>query len=87
MGVLHTQAGGVNSNITVRNLNITGTRAGAARQVAIINNGGTHKQVNLRNITVTGGPTVFWTNSPAAAFNLSGWSHNGALIPDRLGWR
>ncbi len=85
--MIYNSAGGVNSNITVRNLNITGTRAGAARQVAIINNGGTHKQVNLRNITVTGGPTVFWTNSPAAAFNLSGWSHNGALIPDRLGWR
>ncbi|MDQ1307574.1 MAG: hypothetical protein QG671_3407, partial [Actinomycetota bacterium] len=32
--MIYNSAGGVNSNITVRNLNITGTRAGAARQVA-----------------------------------------------------
>jgi hypothetical protein len=85
--MIYNSAGGVNSDITVRDLNIVRTRASAARQVAIIDNGGSHRRVNLRNVTITGGPTAFWTNGPASAFNLTGWSLNGTSLPDRLGWR
>ncbi len=85
--MMYNSAGGLNSNITIRNLNITDTRADAARQVALIDNGGSHRRVSLRNITVTGGPTTFWTDGVAANYNLVGWSKDGVDLPDRLGWR
>ncbi len=81
-------AGVTNRNLTLRNLTISDTRSSASRQVSIINAAGArHTRVTMNSVAVNRGPaTPFWTNAPAAAYRLSGWTDDGVAVAPRLGW-
>lgn len=71
--------GYIDSGIIIDGLTITNTRSSASRQVGIIGGGsGGITQVQIKNITITGGPSsLFYSDQPGGNYTLSNWTHNG----------
>lgn len=86
--VYNSQSGTVNTDVVFKNLKIYDTRISASRNIGVINNGGVNQRLSYQNIIVTGGPsTVFWSNTTSGAYNVTGLTVNGVVMPDRLGWQ
>jgi hypothetical protein len=75
-------------NITISNLLITNTRAGASRQVSALRFGaGLMARLMFDHLVITGGgKTVFGGNTAPVAIRRTGCTQNGTPIPDVLGW-
>lgn len=85
--MLYNGRSAVNSDITVKNLTITNTRASASRQIGIVqDSGGTHQRVTLQNIAIFGGPTPLGGNAPLSAYNRIGLTYNGVALANLIGW-
>lgn len=77
----------VNSDITLQNLRITGTRSTASWQLGVISDGGApQRRVTLSGISITGGGNAFTANVPTSSYNLRGLTVNGVARPDSIGW-
>lgn len=86
--IYNSQAGLVNSDITIKNLTIKDTRIDTSRQTGIVQyNGGTSVRVAMDNIKILGGNKwLFSGNAPASAARRTAWTWDGAAVPDYLGW-
>lgn len=86
--IYNSQAGQVNSDITIKNLTIKDTRVDTSRQTGLVQyNGGTSVRVTMDKIRILGGNKwLFSGNAPASATRRTGWTWNGAAVPDALGW-
>lgn len=85
--IYNSQTGTTNTDISLRNLTLTNTRASASRNVGIINNGGVNQRITMSGFTLTGGPsTAFYSNTATSAYNKTAWTVNGVTLLDQLGW-
>jgi hypothetical protein len=85
--IYNSQPGTVNTDITLTNVAITGTRSTASRNVGVINAGGVNQRLSLAGFTISAGPdTAFYANTGLDAYNRSGWTVNGSAVGDLIGW-
>jgi hypothetical protein len=81
--VFSDQRGAVNSNITIRGLNISGTRSDAPGQIGILNGSSCINDVRINDVNITGGPaTVFWRDADSAGYSLTQIDRNGTALRD-----
>ena len=75
------------SDVTVRDLTISGTRAGAPWDVGVLADPGAGvERVTFEGFRMSDGASApFYTNDPAAV-RLSGVQDDGAAVPDQGGW-
>lgn len=82
--VLGGENGPTVSDVTVRDLAITGTRATASRDVGVITYGTAPSSVLLSSITIHGGPaSAYQGNTPQSSYELRGIIQNGHALPDQ----
>ena len=83
--MLYNSQGTQNSDITLKNMRISNTRASASRQVSLI--GANQSAILMQNVTITGGPG--WLSGgdvPSSSYNNIGWTYNGTPVADKIGW-
>lgn len=73
--------------ISINNVTITDTRAGAPRQVGLLATApATITHVTLTNIHIVNGPTNILQADAAVTYNSSGWTFNGNAVAPHTGW-
>lgn len=83
--IYNARPGHVIEDISIEELQITGTNLKASRQVGIlVGKSGGVQRVTLKNFRVSGGPSnLFVSDAPKERYSTRGWSYNGAAQPDR----
>ena len=72
--------GGV-SDVTVSGLTVTGTRAGASRQIGVIaDNGNPVSAIRFQDLRLAANPTPYQGNAPTSAFTITGTTAAGAAV-------
>jgi hypothetical protein len=91
-GAVHISAynpGNPLTDITIQDVTIQNTRASSGTNVAAIAyNGGANERIQLLRFTITGGSAkaLDTAGTPANQYNSTGWTQNGAAIPDHKGF-
>ncbi|MCZ2846594.1 glycosyl hydrolase family 28-related protein [Modestobacter sp. VKM Ac-2978] len=80
-------SGTTTADVTIRDLAVSGTRAGASWDLGVLADPGAGVQrVTLSGISLTGGPPrPFYTNVPSAV-RLIGVRDDGSPVPEKRGW-
>ncbi len=76
------------ATVDIENMVIQNTRTSASRNVAVLGTGGGGiSGVQLRNFTITGGPsTVFTAQTGSSDYNTINWIFNGTHLADHTGF-
>jgi hypothetical protein len=80
--VFSDRPGNVSSNITIRGLDISTTRADAPGQIGILTRSSCINNVRISDIHITGGPaTVFWKGAESGGYSLTQIRRDGRSLP------
>jgi uncharacterized membrane protein len=72
------------TDITIRGLAISDTRASATRDIGVITYGTAPVNVELDDMTISGGPrSAYQGNTPSSSFRTRRWVQNGVQLPDQ----
>jgi len=77
------------SGVTVRNITITGTHPQGYDHVRVASySGQVQERLEFSGIHISGGSDYLFKpiGVPAGAYRTIGWTHEGAGVPNHIGW-